>query len=470
MKNMKKNPKQNRESSLMRSPLILGLSMVLCIPVAYSHAKSSNIVKNESVQSILQGRTIKGQIIDENNEPLIGVSVIIKGASTIGTITDFDGNYALEVPAGKNVLEISYIGYKTVTVKAQPILRIELTEDSQLIDEVVVTGYMSEKKASLTGSVAVVKMKDVADIPTGNVLSSLQGRVAGMNITTDGTPGGGNTSTLVRGKSSFRNDANSPLYVIDGVMTRENISSILSSNDVESIQVLKDAASASIYGAQAANGVIIITTKRAKKGETRVDFDMSLTLQTYQCGFDMLNADEWGQVYWSAYKYANNGATPSSEIYGNGATPQLQDYIGLNGAKVHAVDTDWRDVVYRTALMQNYSATLSKGSDNGAFSLALNYLDHDGLVENTNFQRINTRISSNYHYLDNRLRIGENVAINRWTQTLSPAGVDENAIKQHPAKTVYDENGNYNDAINDVLGDAPNMARLLENEKQNKHD
>lgn len=159
-----------------------------------------------------------------------------------------------------------------------------MTEDSQLIDEVVVTGYMSEKKASLTGSVAVVKMKDVADIPTGNVLSSLQGRVAGMNITTDGTPGGGNTSTLVRGKSSFRNDANSPLYVIDGVMTRENISSILSSNDVESIQVLKDAASASIYGAQAANGVIIITTKRAKKGETRVDFDMSLTLQTYQCG------------------------------------------------------------------------------------------------------------------------------------------------------------------------------------------
>ena len=112
---------------------------------------------------------------------------------------------------------------------------------------------------------------------------------------------------------------------------------------------MKDAASASIYGAQAANGVIIITTKRAKKGETRVDFDMSLTLQTYQCGFDMLNADEWGQVYWSAYKYANNGATPSSEIYGNGATPQLQDYIGLNGAKVHAVDTDWRDVVYRTA-------------------------------------------------------------------------------------------------------------------------
>ena len=269
------------------------------------------------ISSFAQQVQVKGTVVEKSSgESIIGASVMEVGSNSNGTITDIDGNFILSVASGAT-LSVSYIGYKTVTVKAQPILRIELTEDSQLIDEVVVTGYMSEKKASLTGSVAVVKMKDVADIPTGNVLSSLQGRVAGMNITTDGTPGGGNTSTLVRGKSSFRNDANSPLYVIDGVMTRENISSILSSNDVESIQVLKDAASASIYGAQAANGVIIITTKRAKKGETRVDFDMSLTLQTYQCGFDMLNADEWGQVYWSAYKYANNGATPSSEIYGN---------------------------------------------------------------------------------------------------------------------------------------------------------
>ncbi len=422
------------------------------------------------IPSFAQQIKINGLVVEKSSgEPIIGASILEEGSKSNGTITDIDGNFTLSVTSGA-MLRISYIGYKTVTVKAQSTLHVELVQDSKMIDEVVVTGYMSEKKASLTGSVAVVKMKEVTDTPTGNVLSSLQGRVAGMNITTDGTPGGGNTSTLVRGKSSFRDNANSPLYVIDGVMTRDNISSILSSNDVESIQVLKDAASASIYGAQAANGVIIITTKRAKKGETRVDFDMSLTLQNYQCGFNMLNADEWGQVYWAAYKYANNGATPSSEIYGNGATPKLQDYIGLNGAKVNAVDTNWRDVIYHTALMQNYSATLSHGSDNGAFSLALNYLDHDGLVKNTNFQRVNTRISSNYHYLDNRLRIGENVAINRWKQTLSPGGVDENAIKQHPAKTVYDEDGGYNDAINDVLGDAPNMARLLENEKKNKHD
>lgn len=422
-----------------------------------------------SIFSFAQQIQVRGIVISKTDkEPIIGANVMEKGTNN-GTITDVNGNFTLSVKNDAKIT-ISFVGYKSVVVQPKSRLDISLDDDSELLSEVVVTGYMTEKKADLTGSVAVVKMKDVADIPTGNVLSGLQGRVAGMNVTTDGTPGGTNTSTLVRGKSSFRSDANSPLYVIDGVMTRENISSILSSNDVESIQVLKDAASASIYGAQAANGVIIITTKHAKKGETHVDFDMSLTLQTYQCGFNMLNADEWGQVYWQAYKYANNGATPSSEIYGNGITPKLQDYVGLNGAKVHAVDTNWRDVIYHTALMQNYSATLSKGTDNGSFSLALNYLDHEGLVKNTNFKRINTRISSNYNFLNNRLRIGENAAINRWTQILSPGGVDENAIKQHPAKTVYDENGGYNDAINDVLGDAPNMARLLENEKSNKHE
>lgn len=422
------------------------------------------------VSSFAQQIQVKGTVVEKSTgETVIGASVLEAGSQNNGTITDIDGNFTLYV-APEATLTISYIGYKTLTLKAQPQMRIEMEDDAQMLNEVVVTGYMAEKKASLTGSVAVVKMKDVADIPTGNVMSSLQGRVAGMNITTDGTPGGGNTVASVRGNSSFRKDANAPLYVIDGVMTRENISSILSSNDVESIQVLKDAASAAIYGAQAANGVIIITTKRARKGEIRVDFDMSLTMQTYHCGFDMLNADEWGQVYWQAYKYANNGATPNSEIYGSGEIPKLQDYIGLNGAKVHAADTDWRDETYRTALMQNYSATLSKGSDNGSFSLALNYLDHDGLVKNTNFQRINTRISSNYHFLNNRLRIGENVAVNRWTQVLSPNGVDENAIKQHPAKTVYTEDGRYNDAINDVLGDAPNMVRLMENEKNNNHE
>lgn len=211
-----------------------------------------------------QNITVHGTVFSKaDNEPLIGASVFCEGTKA-GASTNLDGNFQITVPEGSK-LTISYIGYTPVTVDAQAEVVVYLSEDSEVLDEVVVVGYSTEKKSDLTGSVSVVKMKDVADTPTGNVIQSLQGRVAGMNVTTDGTPGGLSTGTSIRGASSFRGEANGPLYVIDGIMTRENPGTILNSNDVESIQVLKDAASASIYGAQAANGVIIITTKRAKK-------------------------------------------------------------------------------------------------------------------------------------------------------------------------------------------------------------
>lgn len=267
-----------------------------------------------------QNITVHGTVVSKtDDEPLIGASVVPDGNAGAGVATDIDGNFTLSVPQGTG-LTVSYVGFRSQTVKAAPQLSIILEEDAEILDEVVVVGYSSEKKSDLTGSVSVVKMKDVSDTPTGNVIQALQGRVAGMNITTDGTPGGLSTGTSIRGASSFRGDANGPLYVIDGVMTRENPGTILNSNDVESIQVLKDAASAAIYGAQAANGVIIITTKRAKQGECRVTFDATLTLQTYNSGLDMLNADQWGEVYWSAYKYTYSTTPSSSELYGNGAT------------------------------------------------------------------------------------------------------------------------------------------------------
>lgn len=417
-----------------------------------------------------QSITVHGTVLSAtDDEPLLGASVIsdVKGAN--GAATDFDGNFTLIVPQGSH-LTVSYVGFKPKTVEAAPELTIYLEENSEILDEVVVVGYSAEKKSDLTGSVSVVKMKDVADTPTGNVIQSLQGRVAGMTITTDGTPGGLSTGTSIRGASSFRGDANGPLYVIDGVMTRENPGTILNSNDVESIQVLKDAASASIYGAQAANGVIIITTKRAKAGEARVTFDATLTAQTYNSGLDLLDAYQWGDVYWSAYKYAHNGATPSSAIYGNGATAQLQTYKNLNGVDVLPQTTDWEKEIHRTALMQTYSIGLSKGSENGSSSLSLSWLDHDGIVKGSDFKRVNSRFSSDYGFLQNRLRAGGNLSVNWWRAHYMPDGAEENAVKQHPAKAVYDASGVYVDQINDVLGDAPNMMRLIENNKGNKHE
>lgn len=417
-----------------------------------------------------QNITVHGTVISAtDSEPLIGASVIPSIKGIAGTATDIDGNFEIIVPEDCD-LTISYVGFQSKTVKAQEQLQVILAENSELLDEVVVVGYSSEKKSDLTGSVSVVRMKDVADTPTGNVIQSLQGRVAGMTITTDGTPGGLSTGTSIRGASSFRSDANGPLYVIDGVMTRENPGTILNSNDVESIQVLKDAASASIYGAQAANGVIIITTKRAKAGEARVTFDATLTIQTYNSGLDLLDAYQWGDVYWSAYKYSHNGATPSSSVYGTGATAQLQTYKNLNGVDVLPQSTDWEKEIHRTALMQTYSIGLSKGADNGASSLSLSWLDHEGIVKGSDFKRVNARFSSDYGFINNRLKAGGNIAVNWWRAHYMPDGAEENAVKQHPAKAVYDVDGVYNDQINDILGDAPNMMRLIENNSNNKHE
>lgn len=415
-----------------------------------------------------QNITVHGTVLSKtDDEPLIGASVLCEATKT-GATTDIDGNFEISVPEG-TLLKVSYIGFVSTEIKAAPEMKIYLAENSELLDEVVVVGYSTEKKADLTGSVSVVKMKDVADTPTGNVVQALQGRVAGMNITTDGTPGGLSTGTSIRGASSFRSDANGPLYVIDGVMTRENPGTILNSNDVESIQVLKDAASASIYGAQAANGVIIITTKRAKKGECRVTFDATLTLQTYQSGLSMMNADQWGETYWSAYKYAY-GTTPTSELYGNGATPELQPYTNLNGVLVNPQNTNWEDEIHRTALMQTYSIGLSKGDENGSSSLSLSYLDHDGIIKGSDFQKANTRFSSDYGFINNRLKIGGNLTLNWWRQHNAPGGIEENAIKMHPARTVYDSEGNYNDQVAFGLNDTPNLVRLINEEATNKHE
>lgn len=421
-----------------------------------------------AIGALAQTTVIHGTVLSKtDNEPLIGASVL-SSATKAGTATDLDGKFSISVPQGSD-LTISYVGFVSAIVKAEPGMTVYLTEDSELLDEVVVVGYSTEKKADLTGSVAVVKMKDVADTPTANVLQSLQGRVAGMNITTDGAPGARNTSTSIRGASSFRGDANGPLYVIDGVMTRENPGTIINTNDVESIQVLKDAASASIYGAQAANGVIIITTKRAKKGECRVTFDATLTVQTYNSGLDMLDAYQYGDVLWAANRYSY-GTTPNSSLYGNGATPVLQPYVNLNGVTVNPQSTDWEKEIHRTALMQTYTVGLSKGDENGSSSLSLSFLDHDGIIKGTDYQKANARLTSDYGFLNNRLKAGASLAVNWWRQHNEPGGAEENAIRMHPAKSVYDAEGYFNDQIAGDLNDTPNIMRQIQEEQNNKHE
>ncbi len=231
---------------------------------------------------------VSGVVTDAlNGEPIIGASVLEEGTSN-GTITDFDGRFEMDVTAGAKV-QVSYVGYKSQTLPAGQNMSVRLAEDSELLDEVVVTGYTTQRKADLTGAVSVVDMSKPTSEGNANMLNSLQGRLAGVQINTDASPGGAGSTIRIRGISTV--NGSDPLYVIDGIATTENLNS-LNPGDIESIQVLKDASSASIYGSRAANGVIIITTKHGKKDRLSVNLNYSASLQSISNSHRRLAAEQ----------------------------------------------------------------------------------------------------------------------------------------------------------------------------------
>ena len=253
-----------------------------------------------------QNIQIKGTVkYATDGEPIIGASIVEEGNKTNGTITDFNGNFSLSVMSGAEIT-VSYIGFKSQTLKAKNTLEILLEEDSEMLQEVVVTGYTTQRKADLTGSISVVSMDEIAKQNENNPMKALQGRVPGMNITADGNPSG-STTIRIRGIGTLNN--NDPLYIIDGVPTKGGMHE-LNGNDIESIQVLKDAASASIYGSRAANGVIIVTTKKGKEGQLKINFDASVAASMYTNKMEVLNAEEYGRAMWQAY--VNEGQDPNT--------------------------------------------------------------------------------------------------------------------------------------------------------------
>ena len=262
MKSMKKSPKQNWESNIRRTPIILGLSAALCMPSAFSYANASDPVAGELVQSVQQGRTVTGKIIDDTGEPLIGVSVLVKG-TTVGTITDFDGNYSLEVPSGKHILVISYIGYVTqeISVGDRSSITVQLKEDTKSLEEVVVTAFgATQKKETMVGAIQQVRPAELK-VPSSSLSTSFAGRMAGViAIQRSGQPGADGADFWIRGKSTF-GDATGVLIVLDGVEISSSDLNALDPEVIESFSILKDATATAMYGTRGANGVMIVTTK-----------------------------------------------------------------------------------------------------------------------------------------------------------------------------------------------------------------
>ena len=409
--------------------------------------------------------TATGVVVDSTTgEPIIGASVLEEG-STNGTITDFDGNFSLTV-ANEAMVAVSYVGYKTQRLYPTSNMQVRLTEDSEILEEVVVTGYTAQRKADLTGAVAVMDMSGATSEASASMLSSMQGRLPGVQITTDAAPGGAG-SIRIRGMSSI--NGTDPLYVIDGVPTTENIAS-LNQADIESIQVLKDASSASIYGSRAANGVVIITTKRAKGDKLDVNLSYAATLQTIAKRYQTLNAQQWGEAYWAANK--NAGLNPSHPFYGNGAEPQLLHYLDADGL-VRTSNTDWQDAVYREAWTHNVSASVAHSTEKSNVFFSGNYINQDGLIRESYYRRFNVRLNSNFK-IGKYFGVGENLMIAQWSDNGAATGDDRGipytAMRQHPAIPVYDSNGNFTSPMVLASSDIANPVHQLYNSRNNKND
>ena len=415
---------------------------------------------------------ITGNVVDPEGEPIIGATVMEKGTSN-GVITDIDGNFKMKVAAG-TTLVFSYIGFNTQELPAQNGMQVQLKEDATELAEVVVVGYTTQRKADLTGAISTASIDEIAKQNENNPMKALQGRVPGMNIQADGNPSGAAT-VRIRGIGTL-ND-NDPLYIIDGVPTKAGMHE-LNGNDIESIQVLKDAASASIYGSRAANGVIIITTKKGKDGKVKVNFDGSVATSFYTNKIETMNASQWGRAFWQAN--INDGLNPNNNnlgynydwSYNAQGHPVLNKmtmdmYLDEN-ASVRAGDTDWFKEITRTGVVQQYNLSVSNGNERGNAFLSLGYYDNQGTIKDSYFNRLSARANADYKLMDGIIVIGENFTVNRTKGVDAPGGVLEHALEFNPNFPIYAENGKYAQALG-AYSERENPLSMIENSRDNEY-
>ncbi|MBD2699462.1 TonB-dependent receptor [Spirosoma sp. BT702] len=465
------------------------------------------------VGAFAQDRKITGRVTDgTDNNPLPGANVVITGTST-GMVTDANGQFSLSVPTGRNTLTVSAIGFvaQEVTIGTRSNIDITLSADIKTLNEVVVTGYGAQAKRDITGAVATVDMKEALKVPSANVAQALQGRVAGVTVGNDNSPGGG-VMVRIRGFGTI-ND-NSPLYVIDGVPTKGNLNT-LNPNDIESLQVLKDASSASIYGSRAGNGVVIITTKKGKAGKPKLTYDAYYGVATPGKFPELVNTTEFANLIWESRRNAGNivNGNPRHAQFGNGATPVIPDYIFPDGAmegdprlakdasgnfvnystdvdaaafrnskwlitKANKEGTNWFDEIFDPAPVQNHQIGVTGGNEGGRYAMSANYFSQDGILKYTWYKRYSIRANTEFN-VTKRIRVGENIQFaygervggGNSTQSATANNNESNAISMayriQPLIPVYDVAGNFAGTKGGDLDNARNPAALLFRNKDN---
>lgn len=460
-------------------------------------------VKNKVAIKEEQQQPIKGRVVDEKDEPLSGVSVTVKETS-IGTVTDQDGVFIIELPTANSVLVFSSLGYvsQELSTAGRTEISISLQPVTSDLDEVVVIGYGTQTRRDLTGAISSVKADDIVMSQGPEIGNMLKGKVAGVTIQQNSAQPGGGLNILIRGAGSV-NASNQPLIVVDGFPISDlqqpdtenrydgGTQSILNSfnpNDIESIDVLKDASATAIYGARAANGVILITTKRGKEGKARVDYSGNFSWQTYDNSFDMLSLKEWMQVsneasydQWmfdnQVYPYGNNTVeqvqeNPNAPIYRKPFTQNAINNIGKG--------TNWFDEVMRNGSTQQHNLSVAGGSNTTKYMISGNAYDQKGVVKNSGFKRYSVRTNIDQD-LGKYVKLGVNLTASRIDNDNTQLGGSEHensgiirmALQMGPQFSAMDEDGNYtrnpraplqpNPASMLTIGDKGRVERMLLN-------
>jgi len=391
--------------------------------------------------------TVSGVVLDEAGNALIGVNVQVKGESSIA-VTDMDGKYSLMTPANKSLV-FSYVGYKRLEMKAQPQMNVHMISDADALNEIVVIGYGTMKKSDLTGSVSGVKSKDFNTGLVSSPSQLIQGRVSGVNITNNGGEPGGGVTIRVRGSNSIRSGQD-PLYVVDGVPLdasedqqpsgaslagigssgKKNPLNFLNPDDIESIDILKDASATAIYGARGANGVIMVTTKKGTEGQSKVSYSGYASVSELPSEYSVLSADQYR-------KYA---AEKGVTIEDGGAS------------------TNWQDEIFRTAFSKNHNLSISGGNKTSNYRISLGYLDQQGIIKKTGMEKYNGRFYLSQKALNNRLQIEASLMASRTMDQRAPLGESGGyegdllltALKVNPTYPVYNEDGTYFQKSKDV--------------------
>ncbi len=435
--------KKEKEKLFRVLPLAVGLLLVggnaMAIPVSAPVEYSVN----------QQTSQVTGVVNDANGDPLIGVNVVEKGNTHNGAITDMDGKFVLNVSPNATLV-FSYIGYKPVEVpvNGQRNITVTLHEDSEALDEVVVIGYGAVRKADLAGSVAVMDNKQFKDQPVTRIEDALQGRVSGISVTSSGVPGG-DLKIRVRGASSI-NKSNDPLYVVDGIVRESGLEGI-NPEDIQSMQILKDASSTAIYGSRGANGVVLVTTKTGKAGQTQVVFDASVGFSNAYHIPEMMGTKEYAQALVD-YKGADRDALTG---YLDGSNPGI----------------DWMDVLLRTGVTQNYKVAISKGNEDTQFYVSGNYLNTKGVITDTDFTRYS--VKANVHSkLYKWLELTADVNLSQ--SNGSGAGFNQSqenpiwvGLNYSPTMEMYNDKGSYNtDPYNNIQNNPYGMLHENQNDRK----